>query len=798
MGAKRLPLGLWFLVVTIGVVIVAQTQLRTDMTAFLPRSASVAQQVLTEQVSSGAASHLILLGIEGSPPQILARLSKSLATNLRPDPAFVDVSNGDEASFAGVRDFFWRNRYLLSPDVTADHFTVPNLNAALKGDLGLLGTDMGTLIKQTLPGDPTGELRALLGAFAGTKGPRIHDGVWVSADESRALLLVYTRAAGFDIDAQEQALNRIGRAFDQVRRIVPDSEAARLVESGPAVFAVRTRDTTKHDAGRLSLLATAVAASLLLLAYRSPRVLLLGLLPVATGALVAVAAVSLSFGFVHGITLGFGVTLIGESVDYAIYLFTQTARGDAPSATLARIWPTLRLGALTSIVGFGAMLFSSFVGFAQLGVFSIMGLITAAAVTRFVLPHLMPRNFFAVGAGALGRPFLGIIAFRRWLRPLVALLTLAACLALATHRGHFWDEDLANLSPIPAADQALDRTLRHELGVPDLRYFVVFRTTSEQAALGQSEVLGAGLNRLVDLQRLRSFDVPSRILPSDQTQRGRQAALPDADALRARFGQASAGLPFRQDVFDPFFRDVAAAKASPLLSYANLPPALALQLDSMLVRRGDAWDVIAPLRDVADPASVAMAIAGMKLPGIAFVDLNRESDELLHTFQREATLLAASGSIAILLLLLAGLRSPARVFAVTAPLVAAVIVTAALLTIGGSKLSIFMVVGFLLIVAVGSNYCLFFERPGSDTDTQRRSVASIVLANLCTVSAYGLMSLSQIPVLHDIGITVAMGTFLSLFFAAVVTTRSVNLPSAARTAGDGISVQEGRDRLPSP
>lgn len=785
MSAKRLSLGIWLLVMTVSAVIVARTELRTDITAFLPRSASIAQQVLTAQVSSGAASRLILLGIEGESAQGVAALSKSLAVRLRSDPALVDVVNGDEASFAGARDFIWHNRYLLSRDVTTARFTVAGLHTALQGDLALLGTDAGALIKQTLPSDPTGELRVLLGALAGAKGPHTRDGVWASADQSRALLLVHTSAAGFDIDAQEQTLRRIEDAFEQARRTIPGSDAARLVESGPAVFAVHTRDITKRDATRLSLLATAVAASLLMFAYRSPRTLLLGLLPVASGALVAIAAVSACFGFVHGITLGFGVTLIGESVDYAIYLFTQSARGDSPDTTLARIWPTLRLGALTSIVGFGAMLFSSVTGFAQLGVFSIVGLITAAAVTRFILPHLMPQNFFAVGAGILARPLLGIIRCRKWLRPVIPVVAIAACVALAAHRGHFWDEDLAAMSPIPAADQALDRTLRHELGVPDLRYFVVLRADSEQAALTESEKLRTVLEGLVAQGRLRDFDVPSRILPSDQTQRERQAALPDAETLRTRFGQAGAALPFRQDAFDPFFRDVSAARAAPLLTHASLPPALTLQVDSMLVRRGDAWDVIAPLRDVTDPAGIAATIADMHVPGVAVVDLQRESSQLLRTFQNEATLLAVTGSIAILALLFAGLRSPARVFVVAAPLAAAVIVTAALLMLDAGKLSIFEIVGLLLIVAVGSNYCLFFERSERDVETQNRSVASIVLANLCTVSAYGLMSLSSIPVLHDIGVTVAIGTFLSLLFAAVLTTRNVEMPSAVARPGGG-------------
>ncbi len=63
------------------------------------------------------------------------------------------------------------------------------------------------------------------------------------------------------------------------------------------------------------------------------------LLPVASGALVGIAAVALGFGAVHGITLGFGITLIGESVDYSIYFFVQSRQPH--SAAGARSWQQL-------------------------------------------------------------------------------------------------------------------------------------------------------------------------------------------------------------------------------------------------------------------------------------------------------------------------------------------------------------------------------------------------------------------------------------------------------------------------
>lgn len=770
MRASRTAIALWLLLAVVALAIVARTEIRTDMATFLPRSSSPAQQVLIEQASSGAASRIVLLAIENAPPETLVALSKALATRLKQDDAFADILNGD---VSGIRDFVWTNRYLLSDKVTAERFTAAGLRAALTNDLGLLGSDMAPLLQQSLPSDPTGEILTLLSRLAGPSNPHTRNGVWLAGDESRAVLMVHTHAAGFDIDAQARAVAQIDAAFDAARREVPDASAARLVETGPVVFAVSTRDTTVNDAKRLSILATAIIAGLLAFAYRSPLVLLLGLLPVASGALAAVAGVSLAFGFIHGITLGFGVTLLGESVDYAIYLFTQTMRGDRPQATIMRIWPTLRLCALTSIVGFAVMLFSNFVGFAQLGLFSMIGLIAAVGVTRFVLPHLMPQSFFAAGAEFIGGWLAAAMSYRAWLRPLIVLATLAGIAALVLHPGGFWDKDLTNLSPIPAPLQTLDRTLRGDLGVPDLRYFVVFHADTEQSALEASEALAGRLQALVTQGQIGGYDLPSTILPSERTQKARQAALPDNDTLRARFTEAVAGLPFRAETFEPFFGDVARARSGPLLTLAGLPSALALRVDSMLVQRDNGWEVIAPLYKVGASAAVASTLAAAGVPGVQVVDLQQESTQLLLQFQHEATSLAVIGSIAILALLWLFMRSLVRVAAVALPLAAALIITAAVLTFGDGKLSIFMMVGFLLTVAVGSNYCLFFERAYRDAEAQKRSIASVVLANLCTVSAYGIMTLSGIPVLHDIGMTVAIGTFLSMLFAAFLSARGI-------------------------
>ena len=211
-----------------------------------------------------------------------------------------------------------------------------------------------------------------------------------------------------------------------------------------------------------------------------------------------------------------------------------------------------------------------------------------------------------------------------------------------------------------------------------------------------------------------------------------------------------------------------------------------------------------PLRGVSDPRAVADSVAALGEKGAAFVDLKAESDHLLQTYQREAVSLALIGGIVVLVLLAASLRSWRRVLAVAAPLAAAVVITAALLTAGGQKLSIFNLVGLLLIVAVGSNYCLFFERLSGDDAQRERSVASLVLANLCTVIGFGLLSFSGIPVLHDIGLTVAAGTLACLFLSAVLSTgRSAeaggtSFGPAAMTPADPMRLVHHRAPDPRP
>lgn len=814
---ERRAVLIWLLVLLACAAAIARAHFSADLSAFLPRTPDARQRVLVDQLREGPALRLILIAIEGGDAPGRAQISRQVAATLRANPQFAAVNNGTAANDARDEQFVFAHRYLLSPSVTPQRFTAAGLHEALGESLDLLSSSAGLVAKDLLPRDPTGEVAALVGQLDSAAQPASREGAWASRDGTRAVLVAQTAAAGSDTDAQAQAIDAVRSAFAAATRALPGAPSYRLELSGPGVFSVETRDLIRHDVERISILSLVLIVALLLTIYRSPRTLGLGLLPVLSGVAAGIAAVSLAFGTVQGLTLGFGTTLIGEAVDYSIYLFVQSAQAGPAAETppplrawIAAYWPTIRLGVLTSVCGFASLLFSSFPGLVQLGVYSIAGLTAAALVTRYVLPRLQRGPVTIRDVSRAGARLACIAQAAPRLRWPLAALTLGAIAVLAWHRGSLWSHELEALSPVPAASRALDEQLRADLGAPDVRYLVAIPAASEQAALEDAEKIGAQLQPLVDQGVLAGYESPARYLPSDAMQRERRASLPDAATLRARMREAVADQPvgIKPEVFAPFVADVEAARAAPPITRADLRgTSMALAVDSLLTRRAGGWSAMLALRARDDASAIQAAplqaaVARAGVPGALFVDLKTEADRLYVNYEREAVQLSLAGFAAIAVLLALALRSPLRAARALAPLVAAVLAVAAGFALAGVPLTILHLVGMLLIVAVGSNYALFFCKPGAGAaylpESGPRNTAqiaphtlvSLLVANLATVAGFGLLALSRVPLLETFGLTVGPGAMLALAFAAILapqtahTGRTAPVPAPAALAAD--------------
>jgi len=740
--------------------------LRGDISEFLPPARTPEAAFLLRELRSGTATTLLLAGIEGARPAELARISRRVAAAMTESGDFAFVANGTAELAEGEREFLFRYRYLLSPAVTPELFEAEPLRRKLAALLDGLRSSAAPLVQAFGFRDPVGAFLALLQSWVGEAHVALRDGVWMTEGPAgpRALLLGRSRAGGLDTAAQQRAAAVIRDAF-----AAAEPGSARLLLSGPGVFAAAAADTVRSDVRMVSVLSSVLIASYLIWRYRSLLMLAVVAVPLAAGTLAAIAVVALAFGHVHIAALGFGMTMLGVCDDYPLLLITNRAPRERLDATARRIWPPLRIAALTAIAGLTPMIASGLPGLAQLGVFAAVGLGVAAAATRWVLPHLVPQGMDVRELpSGLTRRLLRLPALRRWAVGVLALLGVA----LAATGGPALQRDLAALSPVPQAARALDEQLRRELGAPDVRFLLAVQAPDAEAALARSEQVAAALAPLVAAGAMGGLDHPARWLPSEAAQRRRQAALPEDAALAARLEAAREGLPFRPGAFDRFRADVAASRALPPLAPDGLAeaPTLAARLGPMLSRSGAGWQAVLLPADVRDPAALRDAVR--RLPGVLFVDVKGETEAIIAADLRHAALWLGLGGVLVLLLLTLGERRRMPAARIAAALLGAPLATLAGLAALGESLTLFHLVALLLLAGIGMDYALFMARSGeASPDEAARTLGAVISCMVTTVLTFGLLALCRTPVLHAIGITVTIGVGAAFLLACTLAPR---------------------------
>jgi predicted exporter len=311
------------------------------------------------------------------------------------------------------------------------------------------------------------------------------------------------------------------------------------------------------------------------------------------------------------------------------------------------------------------------------------------------------------------------------------------------------------------------------LGAADVGDLVIVSGPTLDAALEQAERAAHALEPLVDAKVIGGFDSPANYLPSAATQEARRRSLPAAPQLLDSLRQAVVGLGLSSERLQPFVADVETARQAPLLTVNDLQgTSLRSGFDALVLRQKNRWNALLPLHAAAaghavDTARVRAALQSAQLADAQVLDLKQESDALYAAYLAEAIHLSTAGILGITVLLLIALRSALRVARVLAPLGLGVLTVAAALALCGVQLTILHLVGMLLIVAVGSNYALFFDRLHG-AGGEALTLASLVIANASTVIGFGLLSFSQVPVLVALGTTVAPGAFLALLYSAML------------------------------
>lgn len=739
----------------------------TDVGIFLPKPETRFEKLLRHQLDNGASTNIILLAFSGLPSARLAEFNHDVVEKLKTSGTFDKVVNGASESSDEILSFLEKYRYLLTRNNLAEQFSIPGLKSALNARLDGLYSSSAALEKRFLRKDPTGEILDLLENWQGRvsrhKKPEELHGVWFSENHQRTLILIEVGADITQMENQEAVVEEIRSTLNDMK-----PPGLNVIMSGPTLFSVESAQNIREDIKTLSMMAVLLVALFIWAAYRSIRMVALTILPLVAGMIVATASVLLFYGQIHDVTLVFGITLAGVAVDYPIHLMTS---GLSPNPKdeknkLPKVWRTLRLGVFSTVIAYAAFLLSGFGGLQQLGAFTIAGLITAALFSRWVLPFIANHRGPPSGlSGVHGRlKSLGRSATR--FRLMVVAMLVVSVAVLLFDENPVLHLNVDSLSPIKDERRAEGRMLRGDIGFWYGGGMLMMTAPDKEGVLRLSEHLEPGLDNLIEADILDGFDMASHFLPSRQQQSLRKAQLEEVDSISKNLAEALADFPFQANVFDPAIEDIRALdKLEPLDADSLNDTPIGKKLDPYLFDFEDGAAGVVLLHGIRDKEAIKRFADDHE--EVHYMRLKSASTAMVSKSVNRVALSMIVCITIIYMALALGFKSLTRPLKIMVPTFSAALTLAAILVFSGHPLSIFHLISLLLVVGLGLDYALFFNRLPDNDDEWDTTFKSLWVCAITTMLVFGVLSFSWTPPLEAIGSTVCIGTFISIVFAAM-------------------------------
>ena len=627
-----------------------------------------------------------------------------------------------------------------------------------------------------------------------------------SPDRTMRLFLVVTNQAS--ISAFE--CQRLMRQVNQFRSTATEGwngGALQVLVTGRSAFVSEISLTMRYDVVATLLGSIVLVAAIFYAGF--PRMLsaLIGMAScLLLSCLVALAAGQLLFGQLSMISVGFCAILVGLGVDFAILIIGRyhQARTDGQShqqaiaTSIAKLGRAIFFGALTTAVGFLALVLSGAMSFAQLGVLIAIGIFVAGLFMCSILFLFVRERKQPVGRDWM----LEIV--RKYVRrtvhkPAPVLLCAGAVFLLLTAIGfspvpplHF-EASTRSLQPKNIhAGHALDQIMQ-KMPVRWEPVLGIVRGANPQELHDYWQKISADWRQLQAAGKIKSFSTPAALCVSPRRMRENRVRLSTVNfqAARETLEQTLDAEGFNRDAFGPAF-----TLLDNLQRYAdpNLPlPDWRTQLPQtsswwFLVDRYFGRDPLLTTGFVTANQPVAKHAQSMELrhhlavPGVPMIlsgwtytlaDLQPWSHHQLLIISA----LMAIFDVSLLAILYRNLRLWLIQVVTLAFGIGAMIASMKLMNV---HLNLLNVLSFRLVLAIGVDYGIYVVLVWQKTRELEHDIAGVLkpvlLAGLTAVSGFGSLAIARNPALTSLGIACAIGIFWSL-----VATIFFALPAMAAT-----------------
>ncbi|RYY02767.1 MAG: hypothetical protein EOO53_11020 [Gammaproteobacteria bacterium] len=553
--------------------------------------------------------------------------------------------------------------------------------------------------------------------------------------QSWLLVTAKLNSSPFDVATQKDVIGAV-QAF---RAQWPNAE---IFTSGMIFHAAAGTQQATTEINTVGLGSSIAIIALVILVFRRFTPLVAVFLSMTSAYLLALTVSLLVFGRIHIITLAFGSTLLGVAGDYAIhFLVTSHAEGSGLAAR-RHLKHAMAIGALTGMGAYLLQFTTPFPGLQQMAIFCAAGIFGAWMTVLALAP------FYRVNQKSINSPIIAADKFYRvaekiypklwnkprWVGAVLLVITLVGILAIL--RGGVNDA-VINLNTSPMTLLNSERQVQQIMQQPSVSRYFFIEANSPEELLKQTQALNEKLTALGDTD-LRWQSLQQYVPAQAQQVADRQLV---ASKL---YGE--------QGALKVLCEKLATSCTEPVANSQTLNPD-SLDASSLgellppMMHEGEAWRTLVTLSGNGQNSNLTNVANGLE--GVRLVNQTEDLSQLLGRYRSSVSLVL----LLTIVLLAVGLtlRYRQHGWRMLVPLVIAMTLALAFASVDG--ITLFHIMALLLIIGIGLDTAVFYTEGGFNAESWLASSLSCGTS----IIAFGLLSLSAVPVLHQFGLIILVG-----------------------------------------
>jgi predicted exporter len=741
--------------------VVLGVDFKTDISAFIIAGDNAEEILLASEMQSGALSRRYLLSVGAvDEREVPKKFIQSLQEKLKNIKGVVDVwEPGKQGDVAEVMQTLYSQHghalYSLNPEQTLAHiFSHDGLEQRAILLKKALLSPQAAMVKQVALQDP---LLLTLNGFKKLGGQMQK----VATQDNRYRnLILETEAAGLDALEQGRIQTAINEVFDK-RNKSDVTRDYQLDMTGVAVFAVATQSLIQGDIVKVSIVSTIALLVLFLLLFRSVGVMFQVFTLLLIVILTSILSTQLAFGYVHGMTVAIGSTLVGICIDYPIHAVAhaQAVESQQRISVIRKIWPSMLLGGMTTMIGYIALGISGYPGFQQVAVYAASGIMVSLLLTRYILPYLVVKNqHYELKVPLVARWASLCQRFRPWFMGVLIIILASSVFGL---KSLHWLKDMQELTPELNYLKQNDKKIRARMTSIEPGRFVMISGANIELALQKAEAVYPVLEQLKEKGELSDYFGLYPWLLSAKKQQENQDLL-------QQYLTPDHELRWRQVLKEQRL----SVKRLGTFNYASIP---ALTLDQVLATPVktiiDSRIVIGQQQTIimiwlAEHQPMAVKNALDQIEDAHYFSQRDMLNHMTQDYTNRAKTLLSIGLGLIIVLLIGRYRSLIKAVQTLLPAVLAAFLILAAWSFTGEAVSFLHLVGFLLVVAICVDYGIFYQenRGGNLGLTYQAMAASMLTSAL----AFGCLVMAESTSLRILASVVAFGVVLGFIFCPLL------------------------------